>query len=255
MNIANANPYRYVGQYSVQYDQDTKLYFMGWRDYDSTTGRFIVADQYEGDETNPISFNGYLYAEADPVNNIDPDGYAPKWLKKLSKGIKKTAKASYNFVIGDDIKTLTSKNTKWYQKAIAGVSIASNFIPGGGLVSKAAKAVIKGTVGVTKTIKATKAVNQTVKIIKNTAKKASQAINKKPKTPPAKPIQSSKKIDVTPTNPGKQVVPTKSPPKSNIAKTPEWKTPEIRSQAVAGDNGGSMLDKGTVKLHKNSMTM
>ena len=75
---------------------------MGWRDYDSKIGRFLVADEYEGEDSNPISFNRYLYAEADPVNNIDPDGYAPKWLKKIAKGVKKAAKASYNVVIGDD---------------------------------------------------------------------------------------------------------------------------------------------------------
>jgi hypothetical protein len=32
---------------------------MGWRDYDSKIGRFIVADEYEGDDMNPISFNRY----------------------------------------------------------------------------------------------------------------------------------------------------------------------------------------------------
>ncbi|WP_433958695.1 hypothetical protein [Cytobacillus horneckiae] len=57
-------------------------------------GRFLVIDEYEGEDDNPISFNRYLYAEYDPVNNIDPDGYAPKWLKKLSKGVKKAAKAT-----------------------------------------------------------------------------------------------------------------------------------------------------------------
>ncbi|WP_433958711.1 hypothetical protein [Cytobacillus horneckiae] len=82
--MVKANPFRYVGKFGVQYDEDTKLYFMGWR-------------------------------ESDPVNNIDPDGYAPKWLKKLSKGVKKAAKATYNFAIGDDIKTIKSMKTKWYQ--------------------------------------------------------------------------------------------------------------------------------------------
>ncbi|WP_176547233.1 RHS repeat-associated core domain-containing protein [Bacillus sp. AFS053548] len=160
LEIANANPYRYVGKFGVQYDKDTNHYFMGWRDYDSKIGRYIVADEYEGEDNNPISFNRYLYAEADPVNNIDPDGYLPKWLKKLSKGVKKGAKAAYNFAIGDDIKTLTSKKTKWYYKAGAAVSIASNFIPGGGIVSKVAKAAIKGTRKAVKAYKVSKAVSR-----------------------------------------------------------------------------------------------
>ena len=90
--VAEANPFRYVGKFGVQYDEDTELYFMGWRDYDSKIGRFLVADEYEGEDSNPISFNRYLYAESVPVNNIDPDGYAPKWLKKIAKGVKKASK-------------------------------------------------------------------------------------------------------------------------------------------------------------------
>jgi RHS repeat-associated protein len=189
--VANANPFRYVGKFGVQYDNNTKLYFMGWRDYDAKIGRFLVADEYEGEDTNPISFNRYLYAESDPVNNIDPDGHAAKWLKKITKGVKKAAKATYNFAIGDDIKTLKSKNTKWYQKAGAAVSIASNFVPGGGVVSKAAKAVIKGTAKAVTAVKASKAVVKSAQVVKSTAKKASSTVNVKPKTVPAPSIKSS----------------------------------------------------------------
>ncbi|MED4206177.1 DNRLRE domain-containing protein [Neobacillus mesonae] len=191
--VANANPFRYVGKFGVQYDNDTKLYYMGWRDYDSKVGRFIVADEYEGEDSNPISFNRYLYAEADPVNNIDPDGYAPKWLKKVFKGVKKTAKAAYNFAIGDDIRTLTSKKTKWYQKAGAAFMIASNFIPGGGIIAKAAKAAIKGTSKAVKAVKVSRAVTKAAKVVRTTSKKVVAKVNKKPKTVPAKSFRSSPK--------------------------------------------------------------
>ncbi|MDQ0271353.1 DNRLRE domain-containing protein [Cytobacillus purgationiresistens] len=190
--VVKANPFRYVGKFGVQYDEDTKLYFMGWREYDAKIGRFLVADEYEGEDDNPISFNRYLYAESDPVNNIDPDGYAPKWLKKLGKGVKKAAKATYNFAVGDDIRTLKSKKTKWYQKAGAAISIASNFIPGGGIASKAIKAAVKGT---SKAFKASKAVKKTTKVVKAPAKKVVAKINKKPKTVAAKPIRTSPKVE------------------------------------------------------------
>ncbi|HEY4552549.1 MAG TPA: DNRLRE domain-containing protein, partial [Bacillaceae bacterium] len=174
--VAKANPFRYVGKFGVQYDEDTKLYFMGWRDYDPKIGRYLVADEYEGEDNNPVSFNRYLYAESDPVNNIDPDGYAPKWLKKLAKGVKKASKAAYNFAIGDDIATLRSKNTKWYQKAGAALSIASNFIPGGGVVSKLAKAAVKGTSKAVKTYKASTVVKKSTKVIKAPAKKVAAKV-------------------------------------------------------------------------------
>ncbi|MBA2870486.1 RHS repeat-associated protein [Anoxybacillus calidus] len=142
--VAEANPYRYVGKYGVFYDQDTGMYLMGWRDYDPKTGRFIVPDEYEGEEDEPTSLNRYLYADGDPVNNIDPDGHLPKWLQRGWKATKKWAKKGYDFAIGDDIRTLKSPKSKWYHKAGAAASIASNFIPGAGQLKWGVKAVKYG---------------------------------------------------------------------------------------------------------------
>ncbi len=124
------------------YDADTNLYLMGWRDYDPSIGRFIVPDEYEGTEEDPTSLNRYLYADADPVNNIDPDGHAPKWLQKGWKATKKYSKKGYNAYIGNDIKKIKNPKSKWYQKAGATVSVASNFIPGAGQAKWAAKGAI-----------------------------------------------------------------------------------------------------------------
>ncbi|WP_082050365.1 RHS repeat-associated core domain-containing protein [Risungbinella massiliensis] len=55
--LAGANPFRYVGQYGVFHDSETGLYYMGWRDYDPTTGRFIVADTYEGEEDSAVTLH------------------------------------------------------------------------------------------------------------------------------------------------------------------------------------------------------
>lgn len=120
------------------------MYLMGWRDYDPKTGRFIVPDEYEGEEDEPTSLNRYLYADGDPVNNIDPDGHLPKWLQRGWKATKKWAKKGYDFAIGDDIRTLKSSKSKWYHKAGAAASLASNFIPGAGAVKWGVKAVKYG---------------------------------------------------------------------------------------------------------------
>jgi hypothetical protein len=88
--------------------------------------------------------NRYLYADGDPVNNIDPDGHLPKWLQRGWKATKKWAKKGYNFAIGDDIRTLKSPKSKWYHKAGAAASIASNFIPGAGQLKWGIKAVKYG---------------------------------------------------------------------------------------------------------------
>jgi RHS repeat-associated protein len=57
------------------YDPHTGLTRFGARDYDAFTGRWTAKD--------PIGFNGrstnlYSYAQDDPVNYIDPDGYGKK---------------------------------------------------------------------------------------------------------------------------------------------------------------------------------
>jgi RHS repeat-associated protein len=60
----------FPGQLRVMAD----LYYNRYRDYDPVTGRYIQAD--------PIGLaggaNGYIYAGANPVNMIDPDGLSPQ---------------------------------------------------------------------------------------------------------------------------------------------------------------------------------
>ncbi|CEG25313.1 DNRLRE domain-containing protein [Bacillus sp. B-jedd] len=251
MEVAKANPFRYVGKFGVQYDNDTKLYFMGWRDYDSKIGRYIVADEYEGEEANPVSFNRYLYAESDPVNNIDPDGYAPKWLKKLSKGVKKGAKATYNFVLGDDIRTLTSKNTKWYQKAGAAVSIASNFIPGGGFVTKAAKVAIKGTSKSVKGYRASKTVAKAAKVVRTTSKKAAGKATIKPKTVNASSIKGTPKIQ-TPAR-ERAIYPAPEPkPKSTYGQSTKRTPPQTPMERMNSGKGPGQPTKNAVESNKGT---
>ena len=38
------------------------------------TGRFWTMDSYEGNSSEPLSLHKYLYANADPINRIDPSG-------------------------------------------------------------------------------------------------------------------------------------------------------------------------------------
>jgi len=44
------------------------------RSYNPETGRFSRLDPLSGLQKRPLSFNTYLYAEANPINGIDPSG-------------------------------------------------------------------------------------------------------------------------------------------------------------------------------------
>ena len=56
-----------------QYDENTKLVRFGAREYDATTGRWLSKDEarFGG------GWNFYEYAGSDPVNFVDPSGWAP----------------------------------------------------------------------------------------------------------------------------------------------------------------------------------
>ena len=66
------NSYLYCGE---QYDETTGLYYLRARYMDTSTGRFISMDTYQGTTADPISLHKYLYANSNPVMYTDPSGY------------------------------------------------------------------------------------------------------------------------------------------------------------------------------------
>ena len=66
------NAYLFAGE---QFDEHLDQYYLRQRYYDSNIGRFTRRDTYEGSLQEPITLHKYLYANADPVNFIDPSGY------------------------------------------------------------------------------------------------------------------------------------------------------------------------------------
>ena len=69
------NKYLFAGE---QFDPILGDYYNRARYYDPQTGRFTRRDTYEGNINNPVSLHKYLYANANPVNYIDPSGYVSK---------------------------------------------------------------------------------------------------------------------------------------------------------------------------------
>jgi len=65
------NNYLFAGE---QFDPDLGLYYNRARYLNVSTGRFWNMDTDEGDDTDPLSLHKYLYAEANPIDNVDPSG-------------------------------------------------------------------------------------------------------------------------------------------------------------------------------------
>ena len=67
---ADFNPFRFVGQYGVEYENED-LYFMRARYYKPLMGRFLNVDPIYNPE------NLFVYADNNPLKNIDPQGTEP----------------------------------------------------------------------------------------------------------------------------------------------------------------------------------
>jgi RHS repeat-associated protein len=69
-SVALSNPFRFKGGYQ----DSTGFYKFGTRYYNSTTASWTQADANQGTIQNPRTVNKFVYAGADPVNNVDPTG-------------------------------------------------------------------------------------------------------------------------------------------------------------------------------------
>ena len=65
------NDYLYTGE---QYDAALDNYYLRARYYNQGVGRFTQQDTYQGRLPEPETLHKYMYAHADPINNIDPSG-------------------------------------------------------------------------------------------------------------------------------------------------------------------------------------
>ena len=83
------------GYNGEEYIEEVGLQYLRQRHYSPETGTFTSQDTNEGDLTNPLSQNRYIYAENDPVNGNDPGGDKKKAKKASTKKTsKKSAKSS-----------------------------------------------------------------------------------------------------------------------------------------------------------------
>lgn len=106
--IADANPLRYRGYY---YDNESGLYYLQSRYYDSFIGRFLNADDNETIFYN--AYNLFLYCNNNPVNRIDYNGY---WYYTLSGYYKDKLSKCYNANMQESFKSNYKKLENRYNK-------------------------------------------------------------------------------------------------------------------------------------------
>jgi RHS repeat-associated protein len=91
------NPYLYAGE---RFDADLGLYHLRARHYNADRGRFFSMDPYPGVTGDPVSLHKYLYANADPVNLIDPSGLSAGEYGMLSNLTKRWIPAAASVGLG-----------------------------------------------------------------------------------------------------------------------------------------------------------
>lgn len=127
----NGQPIRYAG---YVYDSETRLYYLQARYYDPQTARFISRDPDAGDEDDPMTMNGYTYADDNPMMMTDPDGHFAQFIPvavagyrlykgyntyKKIKGLKKVTRGpgNYNIKFSDGKKYIGKGNIKRAQQS------------------------------------------------------------------------------------------------------------------------------------------
>ena len=102
-HIANINPIRYRGYY---YDAETGLYYLQSRYYDTTTRRFLNADEILGANSDINALNLYAYCGNNPVVREDANGNF--WLTSIAASVAVGVVTQY---IGDVVGNILDGKT------------------------------------------------------------------------------------------------------------------------------------------------
>ena len=78
------NPFRYAG---YEYDNETELYYLKARMYDSVNARFMQEDTYRGEQNDPLSLNLYAYCSNNPLVYWDPTGHLTIGTINIANGV------------------------------------------------------------------------------------------------------------------------------------------------------------------------
>ena len=108
--IAADNPFGYAG---YMYDKEIGMYYLMARYYNPDHGVFISADPDPGDEDDPVTQNGYTYADNNPAMLTDPDGHFAQFVIPVAiHGARMAAPHVARYVGKKSIKTAIKRGFK-----------------------------------------------------------------------------------------------------------------------------------------------
>ncbi|MGU3351957.1 RHS repeat-associated core domain-containing protein [Bacillus sp. M5A3_1b] len=116
--IAADNPFGYAG---YMYDKEMGMYYLIARYSNPDHGVFLSVDPDSGDEDDPVTMNGYTYADNNPVMMVDPDGHLAWFIPVAVHGARIAAPHVGRFVGKQLAKRAVKRPLKYKNtRAVAG---------------------------------------------------------------------------------------------------------------------------------------
>jgi RHS repeat-associated protein len=100
------NNYLFTGE---QFDQTLDKLYLRARYYDQGVGRFTQQDTWMGNNSDPVTLHKYLYANADPVNFVDPTGNFGFGLGDINIGLNGMAQLGGRAVSSSALRTAVNR--------------------------------------------------------------------------------------------------------------------------------------------------
>ncbi|MEQ8848076.1 putative Ig domain-containing protein [Botrimarina sp.] len=125
---STTDSYLFSGEYR---DAEVGLDYLRARFFDPSVGRFVSADPFGGIPQNPLTLNGYAYANDNPINYADPSGYLSLAEINVVQGIKSVFSALRTFT---QVKSLRTAFTS-VGEFVNFIQVAQVLVVGGYLVA------------------------------------------------------------------------------------------------------------------------
>ncbi|MDF2540146.1 MAG: repeat-associated core domain protein, partial [Herbinix sp.] len=177
------NSIKYAG---YQFDEESGLYYLNARYYDSVTARFITEDSYTGQKNDPLSLNLYTYCFNNPIIYTDPTGHATvsivDYLKKQGEDSSYSSRKELAKELGIKNYSGTAAQNTQLLKTLQKQEKAERIAAENAAAKKAAEeriAAIKRAASASSVVKNTITDND-----KNVKKKTSQVTNPSPTATP-----------------------------------------------------------------------